>query len=191
MLSGLILSAGESQRMDGKLKALLMFEGKTFLERIMATMSEAGIGELVVVLGAEHESIERKVRLKNVRVVINKSWEEGQLSSLQLGIRKLSPESEGVLFTLVDHPLVKSSTYVTLVERWKKDRGRIVVPTFMGRKGHPTILPHRLYPMILEGELPEGARSVIRSEGDSVAFVPVDDPGVVQDVDTPGDYRRL
>ncbi len=191
MLSGLILSAGESQRMDGKLKALLMFEGKTFLERIMATMSEAGIGELVVVLGAEHEKIERKVRLKNVRVVINKSWEEGQLSSLQLGIRKLSPESEGVLFTLVDHPLVKSSTYVTLVERWKKDRGRIVVPTFMGRKGHPTILPHRLYPMILEGELPEGARSVIRSEGDSVAFVPVDDPGVVQDVDTPEDYRRL
>ncbi|MGQ9616861.1 MAG: nucleotidyltransferase family protein [Spirochaetota bacterium] len=191
MLSGLILAAGESKRMEGKPKALLLIDGESFLERIINNMSKADIGELVVVLGADHEKIEAKVNMMCARIVINRNWKQGQLSSLQAGINSLSPLSEGVLFTLVDHPLVRTSTYVELAERWKENRDRVIVASYQGRKGHPTIFPRRLYRNILEEEHPFGARSIIKNEGSSVLFVQVDDPGVVQDIDTIEDYRRL
>jgi molybdenum cofactor cytidylyltransferase len=123
--------------------------------------------------------------------VINRNWKLGQLSSLRTGISNLSSSSEGVLFTLVDHPLVKASTYIELAERWKEKRENVVIPSYQGRKGHPTIFPKRLYRSILEEELPMGARSIIKKEGSSVLFIQVDDPGVVQDIDTIEDYRRL
>jgi CTP:molybdopterin cytidylyltransferase MocA len=110
MLSGLILAAGESKRMEGRPKALLLIDGESFLGRIINRMSNADIGELVVVLGADHERIEAEVNLGGARRVINKNWKQGQLSSLRIGIKSLSTFSEGVLFTLVDHPLVRTST---------------------------------------------------------------------------------
>lgn len=191
MLSGMILAAGESRRMEGRVKALLLIDGESFLERIINSMSNADIGELVVVLGADHEKIEAEVNMMCARIVINKNWEQGQLSSLRAGINNLSSSSEGVLFTLVDHPLVKVSTYVELAERWKEKKENIVIPSYRGRKGHPTIFPRRLYRNILEGEYQLGARNIIKNEGSSVLFVQVDDPGVVQDIDTIEDYRRL
>jgi molybdenum cofactor cytidylyltransferase len=80
---------------------------------------------------------------------------------------------------------------VELAERWKVNRERVVVPSYQGRKGHPTIFPSRLYRHILEDEYPLGAKSIIKNEGNSVLFVQVDDPGVIQDIDTFEDYRRL
>jgi molybdenum cofactor cytidylyltransferase len=191
MLSGLILAAGESKRMEGRPKALLLIDGESFLGRIINRMSNADIGELVVVLGADHERIEAEVNMRGARTVINRNWKQGQFSSLRTGINSLSIFSEGVLFTLVDHPLVRTSTYVELAERWKENRERVVVPSYEGRKGHPTIFPRRLYRHILEDEYPLGARSIIKNEGSSVLFVRVDDPGVIQDIDTVEDYRRL
>jgi len=134
------------------------------------------------------ESINKKDEIK---VVLNRDWKKGQLSSLREGIKNLSPESEGLLFTLVDHPLVERRTYAKLISRWKEKSDRIVIPTYMGRKGHPAIFPKRLYKNLLEEELTGGARELIYREIDSVIFVPVSDSGVVSDIDNLEDYNRI
>jgi molybdenum cofactor cytidylyltransferase len=191
MLSAVILAAGRSERMGKSVKALLPVGGTTFIERIVSCLKTSDIGELFVVIGADSEKILRYAPMNDVRVLINDGWRLGQLSSLRLGVKNLSSSSQGLLFTLVDHPLVKEDTYSLIIGCWQSHKDKIVIPTFGGRKGHPAIFPRRFYSQILEDELPDGARGIIRKERDSVFFVPVNDPGVVHDVDTPEDFRKL
>jgi CTP:molybdopterin cytidylyltransferase MocA len=172
-------------------KALLPLGGSTFVETVVRTMVGAGLEEVVVVLGHEHERIIDEVRLPEARVEINEEWRQGQLSSLRAAIRALSPGSEGMIFTPVDHPLVELSTYMKLIERWKDSPWSIVIPRCGGRKGHPAIFPSRLYEVLLNEKLPGGARDLIYREFSAVQFVPVSDTGVITDIDTPDDYRRL
>ncbi|HUV07216.1 MAG TPA: nucleotidyltransferase family protein [Spirochaetia bacterium] len=201
MLSAIILAAGRSSRMGGAPKALMTIGKETFLERIVGELQGCGIDEMLIVLGARSEEILRQeetwqripVGASNIpiKILVNDEWETGQLSSLRTGIRNLSAESEGVLFTLVDHPLTGSAAYKAVIDAWRQDRKKIVVPTFRGRRGHPTVFPRRLYRKVLDLDLPNGARDILRLESDSVVLVPVDDPGIVTDIDTPEDYRKI
>jgi len=190
VISALVLAAGESKRMGSMHKALLPVSGSTFLEKIVTELSRTECGELIVVLGAESEKIRERTDLRMARVVINTEWETGQLSSLRAGIRKCSPESEGVLFTLVDHPLIKESTYESIIRLWKKNRHMIVIPTHIGRRGHPTLFPHALYHRLLNDSLPDGARGLFREEKSLTLQIEVDDPGILIDIDTMDDYKR-
>jgi len=191
LLSGLILSAGASSRMKGRIKALLPLKGKTFLDTIIAHMRRLPLSEIVVILGAHADKVKEEADLKGISVLVNDNWSAGQLSSLRTGIRNLSDSSEGILFTLVDHPLVREETYRVLIEVWQKDKSRIVLPSFNCRKGHPAVFPKDVCDIILKEELREGARTVLTAMKERVLYVTVDDPGVVRDVDTPEDYIKL
>ena len=191
MLSGIILSAGESRRMGGRVKALLDLNGKTFVENIIENMSDISLGELILVLGAHSDEIRERVKGYNIRIVINDSWKMGQIESLRAGIRDLSSESEGVMFTLVDHPMVTLSTYNKLVDIWSGDKSSIVLPSYNMRKGHPAIFPRFLFDAVLSREFPGGARDILKENREIIRFVTVDDPGIVKDVDTMEDYNRL
>jgi molybdenum cofactor cytidylyltransferase len=65
-----------------------------------------------------------------------------------------------------------------------------VQPTFEGVRGHPVLFARALFPELLEEALPEGARTVLRRYLGSRLLLPVDDPGILADIDTPEDYRR-
>jgi molybdenum cofactor cytidylyltransferase len=191
MLSAAVLAAGESKRMEGHLKPLLPYEGRTFLETLVGRLAETGVEEVVVVLGARHGEILERVSLGEARVAINEEWRKGQLSSLLTALARISPRAEGLMFTLADHPLVLPGTYRALIEVWTEDPSRIVIPSFEGRKGHPAVFPSSLFEELKRNDLPGGARDLIYRHADIVTYVPVGDPGVVRDIDTPGDYRDL
>ncbi|KPJ87042.1 MAG: hypothetical protein AMS17_09765 [Spirochaetes bacterium DG_61] len=191
MLSAIILAAGESKRMGRYIKALLPVHGITFLEKILENLDQPEIGETFVILGSGVDEIHRAVNPGKAKFLINEDWRSGQLGSLRVGVSHLSQESEAVLFTPVDHPLVERSTYRTLIDFWWSQRAGIVVPTYRGRKGHPALFPRRVYGALLNDELFGGARDILDREQESVSYVEVSDPGVVQDIDTLEDFRRL
>lgn len=191
MLSGIILSAGESSRMPGRVKALLVLNGKTFIENIIENMSDIPLGELILVLGAHSDEIRDRVKGYKIKIVVNDNWKEGQIESLRTGIRNLSSKCEGFMFTLVDHPLVTLFTYKILVEIWVCDKSRIVLPSYNMRKGHPAIFPGFLFDEILSRKLPGGAREILKENREIIRFVTVDDPGIVKDIDTIEDYNSL
>jgi len=189
LIQGVILSAGKSERI-GFPKALLEIEGERFVDFIIKRMREAGIRDIIVVLGEDIDLIKRNAKL-DAKVLYNRNWEEGQISSLRIAIRNMDREKEAVIFTLVDHPLVKSSTYLKLVSIWKENKDKIVIPLYNGRKGHPTIFPRKFFNDILFKELKNGARSIIRENIESVRYVVVDDEGIIIDIDTISDYKRF
>jgi molybdenum cofactor cytidylyltransferase len=191
MVAGLILAAGESSRM-GRDKALLTFRGKTFLETIAATLREAGIGRIAVVLGHHAEEIRRAVQLRGVEVVINAAYRLGQTSSLQAGLRALeAPDLEAVVLCLVDHPSVSAATVRRLIETFRTSAAPVVIPTHQGQHGHPVVISRALFAELLSLGPADGANTVIRRHHDAAQFLEVDDSGILLDVDDDEIYRQL
>jgi len=184
--AGLILAAGESRRM-GSPKALLQYRGETFLDRLTRLLA-ARCSPVIVVLGAAAEEI-RPRGGANATFVLNPDYRLGQTSSLQCGLRSVPAECEGVLLTLVDHPAVAPETINALLDSPGADFVR--VPRYNGVRGHPVWLSRELIPEFLALSPDEAARDVVRSHAGKTAFVDVDDPGVVADIDDPAAYRAL
>lgn len=176
--------------MGGKIKQLLSAGDGNFIETVIKKMADAGIGEIIVVLGANAEAIKQATDFKTAKIVINENWREGQLSSLRVGIKNLSADSEGFLLNPCDSPFVKTETYKKIIEKWKSTKDKIHIPVFEGRRGHPAIFPSKFYEALSNGVLTEGAKSVIKDNPESVNLTEVDDPGVIVDIDTFEEYER-
>jgi len=190
MISAILLAAGESRRM-GSPKALLHYQGQTFIERICTAFLTAGVDELIVVLGARAEEIGRALPAHPaLRSVVNSRYFQGQLSSLMVGIGALAPESEAAIVNLVDHPLVSSETIKAVIDSFRAAPLPIVIASYQGKRGHPVLFSSQVYGEILAAPLDQGAKVVVRKDPARVREIPLDDPGILADIDTPKDYRR-
>ena len=92
--------------------------------------------------------------------------------------------------TLVDIPLVRTATVTALLRAWERDRAVLVRPLHEGRHGHPVIFGRTLLDALVHADLAHGAKPVVRSFARHAVNVPVDDPGVLIDFDTPEEYAR-
>src|SRR5271156_2900555 len=180
-----ILAAGESRRM-GRPKALVPFEGLTFVEHLLAATRHPRIAVVRVVLGANAESIQSELKLDPEMVVVNREWEQGQLSSIQIAIRSLPPqETSGLLLCPVDHPLITSHLVSRLIAEFDTDRKLIVLPTHQGRRGHPVIFHANLYSELLAASANVGARQVVWAHPDAIAEIETDEAGVILNLNDP------
>jgi CTP:molybdopterin cytidylyltransferase MocA len=187
--AGLILAAGESRRM-GSPKALLDYRGATFLDTLIGLFAQR-CSPVIVTLGAAAEEIRARAA-RPAEFVLNPDYARGQLSSMQCGLRAVPPEADGVLFTLVDHPAVSRNTIDALLAPGvSQDDALLRVPRYRGRRGHPVWFSRELTPEFLA--LPESgaARDVVRLHAGRTAFLDLDDPGIVADIDDPAAYRSL
>jgi len=177
----------------GSPKALLDYEGETFLDRLIASFRPC-CQPVVVVLGHQAEAIRKGAqRAQDAVLVVNPHPELGQLSSLQCGLRAVPPDSDGVIFTPVDHPLVLASTLQSLAEAFERqsDRYLLFIPRHEGRRGHPVAVARGLIPEFLALPPESQAREVIYRNAGRTCYVDVSDPGILVDVDDQETYRRL
>jgi molybdenum cofactor cytidylyltransferase len=172
----------------GSCKQLLRLEAKTVLARCLETLLEGGIEEVVVVVSPDGDEVARVAGNYPVRVVRNLDRDGDMAASVRTGRDALSPQVTGVLIALCDYPLVTAGTVGSCVERHRLDPGEIVIPCHNGRRGHPPLLPRPLLDELAE---PLTLRDLLRSNQQRVRHLEVDDPGVLIDMDTPEDYRRI
>jgi len=187
----IILAAGAGSRMGGP-KALALLGKVTFLDAVTQATVEAGFTKIAVVLAHGSAEIQRRHDLHALRVLHNADPSEGPISSIRtaLGV----PEIRGAAALLVhpvDHPLVMASTLKVLVDTFRSGGWDVVVPTFEGRGGHPTLFSRRVFPDLLSAPPEMGARYVVRREKSRVLRVEVEDRGVRMNLDTPEDLDRL
>jgi molybdenum cofactor cytidylyltransferase len=188
-VAGVVPAAGRSLRM-GRSKALLSAEGRTFLERVCATLARGGCAPVVVVLRDPDSAEGALARRVGARVLANPDPEEGPVTSIRHALRALPTTVRGVAVLPVDHPLVDPATIEELLAAFDGEPAAALVPTYQGRRGHPVLLGRALFPEVLEPDLPEGVRTVLRRDPTRVREVPVDDPGVLIDLDTPEAVRQ-
>lgn len=193
MVVGVILAAGASSRM-GRRKPFLPIGGDTFLTRVCRTLLEAGTDDLVVVAGPEHAAVADAVRAAGLRarVVENARRDEGQLSSLLVGLAVADrPGVDAILVHLVDAPLVRPETVHAVLEAFRRTQAPIVRPEVGGRHGHPVLFSRRVFDDLRRADPAVGAKAVVHAHAAEVCSVPVDDEGAWRDFDTPDDLARL
>ena len=191
MISAIILAAGKSERM-GRPKALLDFDGVRCIDLVLSACRRAGIGDIIVVLG--HRAGELAAALDaDARPVVNANYEAGQTSSLKTGVEHLPGECEGFLVFPVDLPLVSGREVSLLLDafRGKDDNKKVFIPSYNMKRGHPVLLAGELRDELLTLRDDEPARKVILGDESRIHYVNVENPGVLEDMDTEEDYHRL
>lgn len=189
--AGVLLAGGSSRRM-GRPKAALRVGGRTFAACALELLRSAGLRPLVVVAGEHFEQTRSALPTDvHLRLLRNPCPERGQLHSLKIALRSLDsdPEISGAMVTLVDHPLVQPGTAHALLSVARTDG--IAVPCYRGRRGHPVVFGRELFSELLETADEAGARAVVRRLPARVTTTEVEDPGILRDIDTPGEYARL
>lgn len=191
MIAAVVLSAGESSRM-GRPKALLPIEGRTFIEKIVGALKQAGIERIIVVLGFNAQEMRRRIEHLPVEIVINPDYKQGQLSSLQSAIRLLQADvdCDGMLVHLVDHPYIDPNLVRSMIEKFAATQKLIVVPRHEDKRGHPVIFSHRLFQELLDAPVNEGAKAVVNAHRAETLELQTAEVGITVDIDTPELYRQ-
>lgn len=186
MFGGIVLAAGASTRL-GQPKGLLSVQGEPAVSRCARLLGEAGCDDVVVVVGADAERVARAVPAASGRVVTHAAWSQGQTTSVQAALRALDASCCFLVWP-VDRPAVRLETVRAIL---RAEEGAIRVPTQGGRRGHPVHFDASLRTEILSLGSTDPLHEVVRREPQRVHEVPVDDPGVLLNVDTPQDVDRL
>jgi molybdenum cofactor cytidylyltransferase len=191
VIAAVVLSAGESSRM-GRPKALLPIGGEVFIERIVRVLQQTCVKKIFVVLGHNAEEMRRRIEHLPVEILINPAYQQGQLSSLQVAVRRVESEAQcdAMLVHLVDHPYIDPHLVDSMIDRFYETDTLIVVPRFAGKRGHPVILSRRLFPELLAAPLGEGAKAVVNAHRGETLEIDTADEGITLDIDTPELYRQ-
>ena len=195
IIPGIVLAGGRSSRM-GRPKALLPAPmNHTFVSRVVRTLRDGGVDDVVVVVGADgpvalvSEALSGEDRPP--RLVVNPEPALGQLSSLLIGLRTVDhPGVAAMLMTLVDMPLVSAKTVRVVIDAYRRTRAPVVRPARNGRHGHPVIFDRTLFSELRQAEVSTGAKAVLRTHRTEILDVAVEDDGAFLDIDTPDDYER-
>jgi molybdenum cofactor cytidylyltransferase len=189
VITVIILAAGESRRM-GRPKMLLPWKNSTVLGQVLATYQNAGVHDLLVVTGGARQQVEQLIAT-HARTVFNQDYATGDmLGSIQCGIQHLDLRTKAILIALGDQPLIQEQSVRMIIKAYTASGPSIVVPSFQHRRGHPWLVSAWHWPEILCMRAPLTMREFLQSHRDEICYVEVDDPGVLQDLDTPEDYQK-
>src|SRR5262245_8029025 len=130
-VTALVLAAGAGSRFGGG-KLLAPIGGRPVLQRVLDAIAQAGIDDVLVVLGGDAAAIEAGIDWRDERRVVNPAPERGLSSSLQVGVDAVLADSKlaGILVVLGDQPLVAPSTIEALLGAKVRADRPVVLPVY-------------------------------------------------------------
>jgi len=193
MIAALVLAAGLSRRM-GTNKLLLPIGERTILAQVISVLQDCPLNEIVVVTGHEREKVEQELDRQResglLRRVHNPNYASGDmLSSIQAGLTVLRDNCHAALIALGDQPKIEQRIVEQVIAAYTP--GKVIIPSFNRRGGHPILIDRACWPEILALPLGASLRDVWRGHPDWLRYVDVDTESILRDMDTPEDYRQM
>ncbi|MFD2180487.1 nucleotidyltransferase family protein [Veronia pacifica] len=198
-----LLAAGLSRRMGEVNKLLLDIDGQPMVARMAKMFSETGAGDLVCVTGFEVEHVTEALAGMSVRAVHNPDFEDGQQSSVLVGLNAVSSECRHVIVALADQPSLSVEDVLTLASaHFMECRHRaaqegmnepelITVPYNEHGRGNPVMMTMACLRDVAGGKVSLGCRKLIDKHPEWVHRFDVDSEGFYLDIDRPQDWDRL
>ena len=188
----------------GRLKPLLPYGPGTVIEAVVRSLKASPVAEILVVTGhrkdelaaaladlvGDRETAAPEQSAIGLRLVENPDYRLGMLSSLRRGLAAAPAATDWFLLALADQPELPPAVVTQLLDA-AGDQPAVLIPTYAGRRGHPILIHAALKPSI--EALPDegGLRQLWARRPELVRHLPVTDPAVLHDMDTPEDYARL
>jgi molybdenum cofactor cytidylyltransferase len=175
----------------GQDKRRVPFRGRTVLETTVASLQEGGVAAVVVVL--EPDSPCRDLAgLQGAIFAVNPAPERGMLSSIRVGLKKVPRSADAVAVLPGDHPFVPPEGMAALLAHYVAHRPLLLAPRYADRRrGHPLIIDRGLFSEAMACDDAVGLRQLVQRRAADLQILDLDFAGAEQDLDTPGDLRRL
>ena len=182
--AAVIQAAGKGSRFHSdQYKLLTEIDGKPMILHTIEPVLRAGFDEIVVVIGC-HAIEMRKILVNySVNIIQNDKWENGQSTSLRLGVQSVVDSSDRACLMLGDQPFLKAETLFALLAESDAHPDEIIVPFYNGKRGNPIIVPSSRYAQLLEltkGD--QGGKQLLLTVG--YRKLSVKDIGILKDIDT-------
>ena len=173
----------------GVCKQLLPIAGKPAIVHCVETLIHAGVFSITVVVGKYRDVIRQTLGSLPVKVVENRHPNADMADSVRTGMgAEVHDGTSGIMICLSDYPLITCETIQEIIKMHRNASDDIIMPVYREKNGHPVIFPAQLLTQIHQGGT---LRDIIRAYPDRVRRVPVDDFGVVMDMDTQQDYQNI
>ena len=188
-------ASGHSRRM-GRPKLLLPWKGVTVIEHVVQTLLDAECSEVLVVIRSEDQLLQEAVRRTRATIVIPPVNPTDMRMSVQYGLQKLmqfcNPQPSDAWFLVpADHPTLEVEWVKTLQRVYRKHPLEIHVPVYEGRRGHPVLFPWSLAQEVTALPEDKGINALLHAHPSIVREQSFHFREILDDLDTPDDYRRL
>lgn len=195
MIAALLLAAGSARRFGGGSKLVADLGGRPVIRWCAATLRDAGVDELIVVVPPEHEELRRALEGLDARLVVNADAEDGIGTSIACGVSGLKSTVNAVLVALADEPALPADAVRLVLNRYHAARAKaegvaIVAPRYAGIPGHPVLFERSVFAELQALRGDRGALPVVQRDPSRVAVVALPSAPPL-DVDTRGDLARL
>lgn len=170
---------------------MLRLDDRPLLQHVLDNVRASGVKEIILVLGFAADDIQREIDARNVRVVLNESYQQGMGTSLKAGLSAVDAQCAGALIVLADQPFVRPATLDRLISEHHHSKAQIVIPTYRGFRGNPVLLDRSVFAevMALHGDM--GCRAIFGDHLEGIVKAPVDDVGILLDIDQKSDLEAL
>ncbi len=175
----IVPAAGRSERF-GSPKLLADLRGEPLLNRTLRSVLDAEVPHVVVVLAPGAVLDVPLLRDDRVQVVTNPDPARGMFSSIQVGLSAAA--GDPIVVLPADMPFVQPATVAILIDACRRTGGA-VVPARGTERGHPLVLPGRLREPLRTADDTSNLKAALLALDASPAEIPVEDPGVLRDVD--------
>lgn len=187
MISAILLAAGEGRRFGGDKLLAISHRGEPLAVASLRVLKAAGLEVTAVVRGGDSR-LARLLEREGAGLLFSPEASRGMGHSLAQGVAD-SADAQGWIIALADMPYIRPSSVIALCEALHRGRP-LVAPAYRGRRGHPVGFARRYRHELLRlcGDL--GARPILQRHAQDLHLIPVDDPGVLRDIDRREDLRR-
>jgi len=174
----------------GAFKPLLPFGKRTVIESCIDYLRQAGVENIIVVLGHNADEIKHRLADLPVQFVLNPDPDSEMSASITAGLARLPADAKATLIAPADHPAVPTTVVSELIEAWKHG-APLVIPTWQNRGGHPVLLDLHYRTELQNLDPTRGLRALFEAHPGEVKRLAVDSPFVARDLDTWDDYAAL
>lgn len=183
----ILLAAGRSRRFGSDKRRAVLDDGQTLLAATVAAIRASGL-PLLACLDPADDALATTLADEHVAVARCRDAALGMGHTLAQGVGQRPEDWEGLLVALADMPWVRPDSYRAIAARLAP--GNIVAPCFEGRRGNPVGFSSAFYGHLAACSGDRGARDILRQHANAVRELPLDDPGLLRDVDTVAALQR-
>ena len=190
-VAAVVLAAGGSTRF-GRPKQFALFQGETFISRIVAAAIQASCAPVVVVTGEHSMQIGLELSGLTVSIAVNPHWQSGLGSSIGVGVRhaiNLAPDVDAALLLTCDQPFVNAAVLTQLIQLRLTTGKPIIASAYAETLGIPALFDRSCFPDLLGLKEDSGAKKIILARPyDVMSF---DFPIGQIDIDTAAAHEKL
>ncbi len=189
MIKGILLAAGQSERLKNENKLLKKFKKKPLVYHVLKSIQKSKIKKIIIVLGYQSKETKKIIKYnKKLMFVINKKYKQGISSSIKTGLKKISKNDKGFIILQSDMPFVKTSDINKIYNSIKRKQYLVHALKYKNRIGNPIGFDISILNKFKKIEGNVGAKYIVRRLKKNTNFIKVSSNKVFKDFDKSSDF---